>query len=138
VKYRQEGAVGQDPFDPCGQGGLFHSKQERLRGRIVELIGRLPQETLQDFSTLLDFRSSFLRRIEYVCDLAVYFFLEREKGPWRESESTDVYAGFLHKKLISELSVIDESVLFGGDLKHLQVRYAQAVHKRVLDEEAPV
>jgi len=138
VEYRREGASDHDPSDPCGQRGLFDSKQERLRGRIVELIGRLPHETLQDFGALLHFRSLFLERIEYVCDLAVYFFLEREKGPWRESAYTDMYTQFLHNKLFSELRVIQESVVADEGVDDLHVRYAQSMWKRVLDEEAPV
>ena len=138
VEYRQEGAPEDDPFDRYAQGGVFHAKRERLRSRIVELIGRLPKETLGDFGALLYFRTQFLQRIEYVCDLVVYFFLEREKGPWRESQCTHVYAGFLRKKLFSELGVIQESVAGGGDLEYLQDRYAQWIWRRVLDEEAPV
>ena len=136
--YHRDGPAADDPFDRWKRGGFFDDAEERLRGRIVALIGRLPEETVGDFTALLDFRRQFLQRIQYVCDLVVYFFLEREKGEWRESENTAVYVQFINHKLFREFSAINDIVIIDDSIKHLGNRYLDWILDRALDEEAPV
>ena len=118
--------------------GFFDHSRQKLRTRIVELIGKLPKEILPDFTALLDFRQQFLQRIEYVSDLLVYFFLEREKGLWRESKDTRVYITFFNHKLFREFNVINEIVAAGDGLEQLHTRYRDWLLDQALDEEAPV
>ena len=93
--YRQQGPAGLLPGEE--QECLFEYKQQRLRQRMLELIGKLPGSTLGDFISLLSFRKHFLERVEYVSELLLYFFLEREKGLWRESEDSSVYTTYLNQ-----------------------------------------
>ena len=116
----------------------FTDKQQRFRQRILELIGRLPRESLKDFRTLLDFRRFFLARLEYVSDLLVYFFLEREKGLWRESQDSSVYTNYFNHKLFREFNAINEIVAGSADIAKLYSRYEGWLLDQALDEEAPV
>jgi len=120
------------------RGGLFTDKQHRLRARIVELIGRLPQETVEDFKALLDFRKCFLERLQYVSDLLVYFFLEREKGLWRESLDSSVYSHFFNHKVFREANAINEVAADSPGVKRLRDGYESWLLDQALDEEAAV
>jgi len=134
--YRQIGPV--DVLFDIEQVGHFADKQQRLRQRIIALIGRLPQESLDDFRSLLDFRRFFLERLEYVSDLLVYFFLEREKGLWRESQDSSVYTNYFNHKLFREFNAINEIVAGSPDIAQLRNRYQSWLLDQALDEEAPV
>ena len=116
----------------------FVDKQQRFRQRILELIGRLPRESLEDFRALLDFRRFFLARLEYVSDLLVYFFLEREKGLWRESQDSSVYTNYFNHKLFRECNAINEIVAGSAGIEKLYNRYEGWLLDQALDEEAPV
>ena len=116
----------------------FADKQQRFRQRILELIGRLPRESLEDFRALLDFRRFFLARLEYVSDLLVYFFLEREKGLWRESQDSSVYTNYFNHKLFRECNAINEIVAGSAGIEKLYNRYEGWLLDQALDEEAPV
>ncbi len=120
------------------QGGLFADKQPRLRQRIVELIGRLPQQTVEDFKALLDFRRYFLERLEYISELLVYFFLEREKGLWRESEDSSVYTNYFNHKLFREFNAINEVIADSAGVQKLRDGYESWLLDQALDEEAPL
>jgi len=136
VLYRQYGPA--DVLFTMEQVGHFADKQQRLRQRIIALIGRLPPESLEDFRALLDFRRFFLERLEYVSDLLVYFFLEREKGLWRESQDSCVYTNYFNHKLFREFNAINEIVAGSADIEKLRNRYESWLLDQALDEEAPV
>jgi hypothetical protein len=134
--YKQGGPV--DVLFAMEQEDFFADKQQRLRQRIVELIGRLPRATLEDFRSLLDFRRYFLDRLEYVSDLLVYFFLEREKGLWRESKDSSVYTTYFNHKLFREFNTINEIIVDSVSVEKLRSRYEGWLLDEELDEEAPV
>ena len=134
--YKQCGSA--DVLFTTEQVGHFVDKQQRLRQRIIELIGRLPRESLEDFRALLDFRRFFLERLEYVSDLPVYFFLEREKGLWRESQDSSVYTKYFNHKLFREFNAINEIVTDSADIEKLRNQYQGWLLDQALDEEAPV
>lgn len=134
--YKQGGAG--DVLFTMERVGLFADKQPRLRQRIVELIGRLPQETVEDFKAVLDFRNYFLERLEYISELLVYFFLEREKGLWRESEDSSVYGNYFNHKLFREFNTINEVTSDSPGVKGLRSGYESWLLDQALDEEAPV
>ena len=102
----------------------FTDKQQRFRQRILELIGRLPRESLKDFRTLLDFRRFFLARLE--------------KGLWRESQDSSVYTNYFNHKLFRECNAINEIVAGSADIEKLYNRYEGWLLDQALDEEAPV
>lgn len=134
--YKQGGAY--EVLFTMERGGYFADKQPRLRQRIVELIGRLPRETVEDFRAVLDFREVFLERLEYISELLVYFFLEREKGLWRESEDSSVYGNYFNHKLFREFNAINEVTADSPGVKGLRDGYENRLLDQALDEEAPV
>jgi len=113
-------------------------KQQKLRQRIVELIGMQSFSSLEDFRELLCFRKYFLERLEYVSELLVYFFLEREKGPWRESQDSSVYTNYFNQKLFSEFNAIDEIIADSDGLDELRDRYESRLLEQELDEDVPL
>ena len=135
--YRQDGCAAAGLFDK-EQVSLFAHQREKLRSRIVELIGKLPRRTLEDFRSLLAFRKDFLERAEYVSDLLVYFFLEREKGLWRESQQTTVYTTYFNRKLFREFNAINEIVEEQAEIREVQREYKSWVLEQELNEEAPL
>ncbi len=134
--YRQQEPAGLLPGKE--QYCLFEYKQQRLRQRILELIGKLPGATLGDFTALLSFRKQFLERLEYVSELLLYFFLEREKGLWRESEDSSVYTTYFNHKLFREFNMINEIINASGSIKALQAEYESRLLDQALDEEVAV
>jgi len=134
--YRQQGPAGLLPGEE--QECLFEYKQQRLRQRILELIGKLPGSTLGDFTALLSFRKQFLERLEYVSELLLYFFLEREKGLWRESQDSSVYTNYFNHKLFREFNMINEIVADEAGIGALHSEYESWLIDQALDEDAPV
>lgn len=134
--YRQQGPAGLLPGEE--QECLFEYKQQRLRQRILELIGKLPGATLGDFISLLSFRRHFLERVEYVSELFLYFFLEREKGLWRESEDSSVYTTYFNHKLFREFNEINEIIMSSGSIEALQTEYESWLWEQAMDEEVTV
>ena len=134
--YRQHGPDGLLPSKE--QYCLFEYQQQRLRQRILELIGKLPGATLDDFTALLSFRKQFLERLEYVSELLLYFFLEREKGLCRESEDSSVYTTYFNHKLFREFNVINEIINASTGIKALQAEYESRLLDQALDEEVVV
>jgi len=134
--YRQQGPAGLLPGEE--QECLFEYKQQRLRQRMLELIGKLPGSTLGDFISLLSFRKHFLERVEYVSELLLYFFLEREKGLWRESEDSSVYTTYFNHKLFREFNEINEIIMSSGSIEALQTEYESWLWEQALDEEVVV
>jgi len=134
--YRQQEPAGLLPGEE--QECLFEYKQQRLRQRMLELIGKLPGSTLGDFISLLSFRRHFLERVEYVSELFLYFFLEREKGLWRESEDSSVYTTYFNHKLFREFNEINEIIMSSGSIEALQEEYESWLWEQALDEEVVV
>ena len=134
--YKQCGPL--DVLFTMEQMSSFADKQQRFRQRIIVLIGCLPRESLEHFRALLDFRRFFLARLEYVSDLLVYFFLEREKGLWRESQDSSVYTNYFNHKLFRECNAINEIVAGSAGIEKLYNRYEGWLLDQALDEEAPV
>ncbi len=134
--YRQQGSVGL----AVGEQGyrLFEEKQQRLRQRILDLIGKLPGSTVGDFTALTGFRRQFLERVEYVSELLVYFFLEREKGLWRQSEDSSVYATYFNHKLFREFNTINEIIMSAAGVEALRDEYESWLLDQALDEEVAV
>ena len=135
--YRQDGCDAVGRFDR-EQLSLSARQREKLRSRIVELIGKLPRRTLEDFMSLLAFREEFLERLERVSDLLVYFFLEREKGLWRESQQTTVYTTYFNNKLFREFEAINEILGQHPEIREVQREYYSWVLEQTLNEEAPL
>jgi hypothetical protein len=112
--------------DSCGQ---------KMRKRILTLIGRLPYESLEEFRGLIAFTNSFLQRTAYLCDLLVYLFAEREKGLMDNQEiDTLLYTDFFVDKFLWELEKIRQ---FGEQtsFKELDGYYVDWLTDRILDGE---
>lgn len=114
----------------------FGGQEEKLHHRIVQLIGRLPPETLEDFRQCVCFTESLLERVSFVCDLAAWMFCEREKGPRRESTDTRPYTEYLLEKLCWELELLRQMEEHG--IGELNDRYQQWLGDKSLDQEALV
>lgn len=129
--YRKEGVVSEKGTYPLELDGAC---DEKLRQRILTLIGKLPHESLDEFRGLVALTANFLKRVEFVCDLVVYLFAEREKGMEREEADRRVYTEFFVQKLMWELEMIREL----GDanaLEKLNGEYVGWLSDRILDGE---
>lgn len=132
--YGKKGMVierGTYPFDP-GYGDVV-----KLRQRILTLIGKLPYDSLDDFRGLVALTSSFLKRVEFVCDLVVYLFAEREKGEKREEVDTRVYTQFFTNKLMWELDMIRQFA-DTKTLRELNQEFVCWLEDRIIDGEVLV
>jgi len=85
---------------------LSSTDRPKLAERIRLLIGRLPAESLEEFSGLVAFTETFLSRVQFVCDLVVYLFAEREKGLRPEGTPGGLYVRFFVQKLMWELDLV--------------------------------
>jgi hypothetical protein len=120
---------GSDPLEPGDGPG------QKVRKRILTLIGRLPYESLDEFRGLIAFTNSFLKRAEFVCDLVVYLFAEREKGLMTNEEiDTRVYTDFFAGKFFWELEKIRQ-IGEQTSLKELDEQYVEWLADRILDGE---
>jgi hypothetical protein len=131
VRYRTDGVMQQEEAARVELGTLYGQK---LRQRIVGLIGKLPWESLEEFRGLMAFTVSFLSRVQFVCDLVVYLFAEREKGEEREPTDKRAYLEFFVQKLMWELDSIRQL----GEripLQKLNEAYVGWVVDRMLDGE---
>ncbi len=86
----------------------------------------------------MSFRKQFLERLEYVSELLLYFFLEREKGLWRESQDSSVYTNYFNHKLFREFNEINEIIMALGSIEALQAKYESWLLDQALDEEVVV
>ena len=130
--YQKKGVIserGQYPLE------LGDGPGEKLRKRILTLIGKLPYESLDEFRGLVIFTASFLKRVEFVCDLVVYLFAEREKGIIDNEETeTRVYTDFFVQKLLWELEKIRE-IGEQTSLGELEGEYVGWLADRIMDGE---
>lgn len=135
--YRQLGCV-LTALQDAEQVSFYAHRQEQFRSRIVELIGKLPPETLKEFRSLLAFRKDFLERTEHISDLLLYFFLEREKGLWRESADSSLYTTYFNNKLFREFNAINEILKEASGIAEAQELYENWLLDQHLDQEAPL
>ncbi|NVM57196.1 MAG: hypothetical protein HWN51_03640 [Desulfobacterales bacterium] len=112
----------------------FDLLDEQVREHIIVLIKKLPLKTLSDFRELITFTDRFLDRVGFLCDLLLYFFLEKEKGAYRESENMSRYTDFFDNKLFRELEMIHE-ITDQHPFQSLNDKYESWLCDKVLDEE---
>jgi hypothetical protein len=113
---------------------LTSCEREKLWERIRLLIGRLPEESLGEFSGLVAFTETFLGRAQFLCDLLVYLFAEREKGEWPEGTEGGLYVRFFVQKLTWELDVVSR-IAEQSPLSQLNEQYGDWLVDRILDGE---
>jgi hypothetical protein len=129
--YRKTGVVSEKGTYPLELGDGYG---EKLRQRVLTLIGKLPHESLDEFRGLVAFTSSFLTRVQFVCDLVVYLFAEREKGLEREETDKRVYTRFFVEKLMWELDMIGQ-ISDTKTLQELNEEYVSWLSERIIDGE---
>jgi hypothetical protein len=110
------------------------SDRQKLRERVRLLIGRLPVDSLQEFSGLVAFTETFVSRVQFVCDLVVYLFVEREKGLQSEGTEGRRYVQFFVEKLMWELEVVSR-IAEQQPLSALEGEYLSWLTDRILDGE---
>lgn len=130
-------------FREVGSTGMLFEKEpfryfdlldEQVREQILVLIKKLPVKTLSDFRELITFTDRFLERVQFLCDALLYFFLEKEKGAYRESWDMSRYTEFFDHKMFRELQMINE--IFDLHPFHsLNDKYESWLCDKVLDEE---
>lgn len=131
ASYRRTGL----PDSPTLAGvQLASADRGKLAQRIRLLIGRLPEESLKDFSGLVAFTQTFLARVEFVCDLVVYLFAEREKGIEAEGIEGRRYIEFFVQKLMWELDTASR-IADRKPLSALEPEYLDWLLDRILDGE---
>ena len=113
---------------------LSSAHRQQLGERVRLLIGRLPVESLEDFSGLVAFTETFVSRVQFVCDLVVYLFAEREKGLQPEGTEGRRYIQFFVQKLMWELDVVSR-IAEEQPLSALQGEYLDWLTDRILDGE---
>jgi len=107
-------AVWEDPtrsLTALGGGmPIGEAEQERMRRRILGLIGRLPRGSKKEFAALVRLMSCVQQRVEFLCEMMVYLFAEREKGREEEGEEVEAkrYTEFFCDKLMWELAKIQD------------------------------
>lgn len=134
--FSEEGALGV----LCDGGetfSWFDGQDEKVRERILALIGRLPFETLADFRELVLFTDRFLERIGFMADQLLYVFLEREKGAWRESQDSGAYTDLFVERVFQETDLVRD-MAWRRSLAELNDRYEDWLSQRSLDAEVPL
>ena len=130
--YRADGTLNLAQSLPSEQFAGCH--QEKLRLRILTLIGRLPSQSLQDFVGLVAFGCTFAARVQFLCDLLVYLFTEREKGGDGRQIDGRLYTEFFTAKLMWELDVVHR-IAEQRPLAELADQYFDWLTDRILDGE---
>jgi hypothetical protein len=113
---------------------LSSAHHQKLCERVRLLIGRLPQDCLPEFSGLVAFTETFVSRVQFVCDLVVYLFAEREKGLQAEGTERGLYIRFFVQKLQWELDLVSR-IAQEQPLSALEGEYVDWLVDRVLDGE---
>jgi hypothetical protein len=116
----------------CAQ--LASAHRQELCERVRFLIGRLPVDSLQEFSGLVAFTETFASRVQFVCDLVVYLVAEREKGLEPEGTEGRRYVQFFVQKLMWELDVVSR-IAEEQPLSALEGEYLDWLTDRILDGE---
>jgi hypothetical protein len=113
---------------------LSSAHRQQLRQRVRLLIGRLPAESLEEFSGLVAFTETFVSRVQFVCDLVVDLFAEREKGLEPEGTEGRRYVEFCVQKRMWELDVVSR-IAAEQPLSELEGEYLDWLTDRILDGE---
>lgn len=129
--FRQTGTPSSSRLDSVA---LVSCDREKLQERIRMLIGRLPAESLDEFCGLVAFTETLLGRAEFLCDLVVYLFTEREKGLRPEGTEGGLYVQFFVQKLMWELDVVSR-IAEQRPLSQLNDEYAEWLTDRILEGE---
>jgi len=130
--YLKKGVTRESGCEPLELGD---GPGERVRKRILTLIGMMPSEKLDELRGLIAFTTSYLKRTAFVCDLLVYLFAEREKGPVNpRGTDTRAYTDFFAGKFFWELEKIRQ---LGEEtsLRDLDQSYLEWLADRILDGE---
>ncbi len=130
--FRERGAAGF--LHKCPPNCDFDLLRNNLKRQILGGIAKLPLETLTDFRELVTFVSRFLDRVQFLGDFLIHLFLDREKGPYRESQDMSGYIEFLVQKMFREIDTICEITNFNL-FSTLNDRYAQWLEEKLADEE---
>jgi hypothetical protein len=129
--YRQTGSL-ECPELPWAD--LMLSSRQKLHRRIAGLIGELPPESLQEFRALVALSATVAERTQFVCDLVVYLYTEREKGRrWAGSDGR-LYGEFFAGKLMWELEVMRQ-LAERYPLEQLAEEFGAWLSDRILDGE---
>ncbi len=112
----------------------FDLLDEQVREQILVLIKKLPLKTLNDFRELITFTDRFLERVGFLCDVLLYFFLEKEKGAYRETWDMSLYTDFFDHKMFRELDMIHE-ITDLHSFQDLNKEYGSWLCDKILDEE---
>lgn len=112
----------------------FDLLDEDVREQILVLIKKLPLKTLSDFRELITFSERFIGRVQFLCDLLLYFFLEKEKGAYRERWDMSLYTDFFHNKMFREVEKINEITEI-YPFEKLNDEYDLWLYEKFLDEE---
>ena len=130
VLYRETGSL-ECPELPWADLTLL--SRQKLKRRLPSLIRELPPESLEEFRGLVALTATFLDRVNFVCDLVVYLYAEREKGRWRGHDGCR-YSEFFVEKLMWELEVVRRTAE-EHPLGQLNEQYASWLCDRILDGE---
>lgn len=130
--FREAGATGK-LFEEQ-EINYFEDTDEQIREQILVLIKKLPLKTLKDFRELVTFTDRFLDRVRFLCDALLHFFLEKEKGAYRETLDMSLYTDFFEHKVLRELDFIHEIINMYSFHK-MNKKYGTWLWEKVLDEE---
>lgn len=112
----------------------FEQLDEKVREQVLVLIKKLPLETIKDFIELVNFTERFLDRVKFLCDALIHFFLEKEKGVYRETWDMSLYTKFFERKMAIELDFIHRLINMYS-FQSLNKKYGTWLWEKVLDEE---
>jgi hypothetical protein len=79
-----------------------------MRRGIVGLIGRLPQGSKEEFAAWVRLMGCVQQRVEFLCEMMVYLFAERQKGEEEEELEANRYTEFFCDKLMWDLTKIHD------------------------------
>ncbi len=130
--FREVGAT--DKLFKEDEFNYFKDTDEQIREQILVLIKKLPLETIKDFKELVSFTEIFLDRVRFLCDSLLHFFLEKEKGAYRETWDMSLYTDFFEHKMFRELDFIHE-IINMYSFESLNDKYGTWLWEKVLDEE---
>lgn len=87
---------------------FFRIQEEKLEGKIVDMIGQLPYEALPIFRDLLNLTDDFLERVRVIGEVVISCFLEGEKGLILRSFDTTQYTNLFIQMISEELETLKE------------------------------
>jgi len=130
--FREAGAT--DKLFKEDEFNYFEDTDEQIREQILVLIKKLPLETIKDFREIVSFTERFLDRVRFLCDALLHFFLEKEKGAYRETWDMSLYTDFFEHKMFRELDFIHE-IINMHSFQNMNDKYGTWLWEKVLDEE---